>query len=85
MQARRESDMNLFEGDKYFYPIRGLACLKLCRVKNDRTNIGSAHCRKCSSCLEHSASDNYIICSQIDDALGRQSIAVTRRDKNINS
>lgn len=84
MQARREFETDLFQGDKYFYPIRGLACLKLCRVMNDRTYIGSAHCRKCSSCSEHSASENYIVCSQIDDALGRQSIAVVGRDKNIN-
>lgn len=84
MQSRRENDMNLFEGDKYFYLIRGSACLNKCRVLNDRTHIGSAHCRKCSSCLEHSVSENYIVCSQIDDALGKQSIAVVRRDKNIN-
>jgi hypothetical protein len=80
---RKESDRDIFVGDKYFYPIRGTACLSACKVRGEGMRIGSFSCKNCEHILEHDDGENWIRCSRIEEALGEFSLPVINRKMQI--
>ena len=77
---RKETEMNQFEGDKFFYPVRG-SCLSKCKVKKDDTRIGSCLCQKCDNIIESDQTEHWIKCSVIEKAVGLNSQAVINKKK----
>jgi hypothetical protein len=78
-----EKDRDVFDGDKYLYPIRGNACLALCKVQGLGMRIGSSACQKCEFIRETHAEEKWIICSRIEDALGEFSLPVIKRKRQL--
>jgi len=61
----------LFDEDQYGN------CLQKCNVLNDGTMIGSVKCQECKYCIrkdqacEFTGSVQWIVCSKIDQAIGK--------------
>lgn len=71
----KEIDRNKFIENRFLFPIRGEACLSLCKKLNDRTRIGSAACRKCEHLMAYDAEEKSIVCMEIRAAVGESSPA----------
>ena len=59
--------------EKYYYKHADGFCQELCKVRNDRTYIGSQFCKNCSFCVEYSIENHCIKCTRIDEATGKTS------------
>ena len=81
--VRNERDRDIFVGDKFFFPIRGNACLSACLVMGSGMRIGSAACQKCVHLLEFNNDEQWLRCSRIEEALGEFSLPVIKRKKEL--
>lgn len=79
MELIKETERNILLGNKFYYPKRGGACLSRCLVVKNSTRIGSVACQKCVKCIESNTAEGFIICSEIEEAVGLDSVAFSRR------
>lgn len=56
--------------DKYYYDEYWGTCREECNIKQDGTMIGSATCKECEKCMDYDHVEGYIICTDIDSAVG---------------
>ena len=75
----QESKRDIFDGDKYLFPVRGGACLSTCKVLRNGTKIGSVKCQSCEFLLEYNHEEKWVSCSRIIEAVGEFSVAMTKR------
>ena len=82
MQMTKESDRNVLVDGKFYYPVRGGACLSKCLNLKDGTRIGSVTCRDCINCVDSNTVEGYVICNEIETAVGEGSVALKTRNYN---
>jgi len=79
MELIKETERNILLGNKFYYPKRGGACLSKCLATNDGVRIGSIACQKCKNCVDSNKDKGFIVCSEIESAVGLNSVAMKRR------